>query len=69
MVGTGAARDGMSSRAAAPERRAVVKAYPVPEGPDAPEPSVPPEISETIYKTSQNAPQARLVVDGCQAVR
>lgn len=66
MAGTVALGE-MSHGAAAPDLR-TVPAYPVPEGQEAPEPSVSPEVSESIHKTSKNTPQACLVGES-QAVR
>lgn len=45
------------------------QAHPVPEDQEAPEPSVPPEVSETPHNTCKDNPQAGLVVGVSEAVR
>lgn len=39
-----------------------IEAYPVPEGQEAPEASVLPEVSESHHKTSKNVPQSYVAV-------
>ena len=65
----GVAGTSATGQACLTDQLRTVKAYPVPEGQEAPEPSVSSEVGETTHETSQNAPQARLAVGESQAVR